>query len=66
MPRRRLFRDVPGDEFIGDVVEIVADNVRLRPEPQHIIPNAPNESGFPPCRDCAQSVPGMGSDQAKF
>ncbi|HEY1940902.1 MAG TPA: hypothetical protein VGH40_02160 [Roseiarcus sp.] len=33
-PQWPLFHDVPSDELIDDVVEIVADAVRLRENPQ--------------------------------
>src|SRR6202012_5998360 len=47
MSQWRLFRDVPSNELIGDVVEIVANNMWLGPDSQHIVPDPPNESGFP-------------------
>jgi hypothetical protein len=31
---------VPGDELIGDVIEVVADNIRLRADAESIIADA--------------------------
>jgi hypothetical protein len=66
LPQRLPFRDVPSDELVGDIVEIVADDVRLRADPQDVIPDAPDQSSFPPGRHRAQRVPGMASDKAKL
>ena len=60
------FCDVPGDEPVGDGVEIVADDLRLRADRQHIVPDATNEGAFPSGRDGTERVPGMASDQAKL
>ena len=66
MPDQRRCGAVPCDELIGDVGEIVTDDVRLGTDPQHVIPAAPDKGGFPTGGDRAQRVPGMAGDQAKL
>ena len=66
MPQRRRLRNMPGDELIGDVMEIGTDDVRLRPDRQHIIPDAPNQRGLPSGGDGPERIPGMARDQAQL
>jgi hypothetical protein len=60
------FCAVPGDQLIGDVVEIVFDDSGLRSDSQYIVPGPPDECAFPPRRDRAERVPGMAGDQAEL
>jgi hypothetical protein len=60
-----LFADVPGNELIGNVIEVLPDDVWLRTNRQHIVPGAPDKRAFPTSRDCAERVPGVAGDQAK-
>src|SRR5215472_8313790 len=66
IPRLALLRAVSGDQLIGDVAEIVADDLRLGTHRQHIVPGPADESGLPSGGDCAQRVPGMASDKTKL
>src|SRR5215472_15661398 len=62
----RRFRHMSGDKLIGDVVEIVADDVRLRADAKHLIAGAPDERPFPSSGDRAEYVPGVAGDKAKL
>ena len=57
---------MPGDEQIGDIVEIAADNVRLRAYFQHIVANTFDQRGLPTGRDGAESVPGVAGDHTEL
>ena len=57
---------VLGDELVGDVVEVVADNLRLRADVQHIIADTFDQRGLPACRDGAERVPGVAGDHAEL
>jgi hypothetical protein len=57
---------VSGDELIGDVVEVVADDLRLRTDAKHIVTHAFDQRGLPAGRDSAESVPGVASDQTEL
>ena len=57
---------MPGDELIGDVVEVVTDNVRLRADVQHIVADALDQRGLPACGDGAERVPGVAGDHAEI
>ena len=53
---RRACR-VSSDKLIGDVVEVIADNLRLRTDSQHIVADTLDERGLPARRYGAESVP---------
>jgi hypothetical protein len=57
---------VSGDELSSDVVEVVADDLRLRADSQQIITNTLDQRPFPACRDGPQRVPGMASDKTEL
>jgi hypothetical protein len=57
---------VSGDELIGDVVEVGADNLGLRTDSQHIVADTFDQCGLPAGRDGAKSVPGVASDQTEL
>src|SRR5262249_57048021 len=50
---------VPVDELIGDIVEVVGDNVRLRANAQNIVADTLDQRGFPARCDGAERIPGM-------
>jgi hypothetical protein len=53
---------VPGDELVGDVVEVIADDLRLRAHPQQIVAGPSDQRRFPARRHGAERVPGMAGD----
>ena len=57
---------MPGDELIGDVIEIIADDLRLRADPQKVVADPLDQRRFPPGRDGAERVPGMARDKAEL
>ena len=57
---------MPGNELIGDVVEIVADDHRLRADTQDIIAHPLDQSRLPSGRHGAESVPSMARDQTEL
>ena len=57
---------VPGDELIGNVIQVVADDLRLRADPQNIVADALDQRCFPAGRDGAERVPCMAGDQAEL
>ena len=59
---------MPGDELIGDVVEVVADNVRLRAYCQHIVADSLNlnQRRFPAGGDGADRIPGVTRDETEL
>ena len=54
----------PRDQLIGDVVQVFADDMRLRADPQHVVAGPPDQRGLPAGGDGAQGVPGVAGDQA--
>jgi len=57
---------VSSDELIGDVVQIAADDLRLRPDPQHVIADPFDQRRFPTSRDGAKRVSRMAGDKAEL
>ena len=57
---------MPGDQLIGYVIEIVADDVRLRSNSQYIVAVAFDQRSLPAGRNGAERVPSMAGDQTKF
>ena len=55
-----------GDELIGDVVEVIADDLRLRTNGKEIIALALDQCGFPAGRHGAERIPGVSGDHAKL
>ena len=54
------------DKLVRDIIQVVADNLRLGADPQKIIANTLDQRSFPACRDGAERVPSMASDHAEF
>jgi hypothetical protein len=57
---------VPSGQLIGDVIEVVADDLRLRANPQNIVADALDQRGLPAGRHGAERVPGMAGDHAEL
>jgi hypothetical protein len=57
---------VPGDQLIGDVVEVFADNLRLRAYSQHIVADALDQRALPARRDGPECVPGVTGNEAEL
>ena len=55
-----------GDELVGYVVEIVANNVRLRANSQDIVAGTLDQRRFPARCHGAESIPRVAGDQAKL
>ena len=58
---RRL---VSGDELIGHVVQVVADDMGLRSDFQNIVADTLDQRALPARRDGAESVPGVARKQS--
>ena len=56
---------VSGNELIGDTVQIIADDLRLRADSQDIVAGAPDQRCFPPSRHRAKRVPCMARDKTE-
>ena len=54
------------DELIGDVVQILAHEFRLRTDAQKIIADTFDERTFPSRRHGADGIPGMASDETEI
>jgi hypothetical protein len=57
---------MPGDELIGNVVEVVTDDVRLRAYSQDIVARALDQRSLPSRRDCAKGVPRVAGDKTEL
>lgn len=57
---------MPGDELIGDVVEVVADDLRLRADIEHVVADTFDQRRLPAGRDRAERVPGVAGDHAEL
>jgi hypothetical protein len=57
---------VPRDELIGHIVEVVADDLRLRADSQDVVADTLDQRRFPARRDGAQRVPGMAGNQTEL
>jgi pimeloyl-ACP methyl ester carboxylesterase len=67
--RKRLWSGpylVPGDEPVGDIVEVVADDLRLRTDSQNIVAGTLDQRCLPARRDGAQGIPCVTSDKAEL
>src|SRR6185312_4587650 len=51
--------DVPDDQLIGDVVEVVTNDLRLGTYAKEIVADALDQGRFPTGCHCAEGVPGM-------
>ena len=55
-----------GDELIGNVIQVVADDLRLRADRQNIVAYPFDQRGFPASGHSAEYVPGVASDHAEL
>jgi hypothetical protein len=56
---------VSGDKLISDIVEVVADNLRLRAT-SNIIPDTLDQRSLPACGDGAEGIPCVAGDKAEL
>jgi hypothetical protein len=54
---------VPGNESIGDIVEVVADDLRLRAYSQDVVSDTLDQCRLPAGRDRADGVPCVAGDK---
>jgi hypothetical protein len=64
--RHPILVGVTGDQLVGDVGEVHAGHLRLRPDVQERIARPQDKRGLPTRRDGTQRVPGVAGDQAHF
>src|ERR1700749_1540164 len=57
---------VPPDELVRDVVEIIADQLRLRADTEQIVAAALDQRGAPAGGEGAERVPGVTGDQEEL
>ncbi len=57
---------MPGDQLIGDVIEVVADNLRLRTDPEEVVARTLDQRRAPACRDGAERVPGVAGNETEL
>jgi hypothetical protein len=48
---------VSGDKLVGNVIQVIANDLRLRANSQNIVAGALDQRGFPAGRDGAERVP---------
>jgi len=58
--------DVALDKLIGDVVQVIAHDLRLRADAQHIIAGTLDQRRLPSRCDGAQRIPGVAGDQTEL
>ena len=64
--RRLISSPVPGDELAGNIIQVIADELRLRADSQNIVADPLDQRGFPAGSDGAERVPGMAGDETKL
>jgi hypothetical protein len=57
---------VPSNKLVRDIVEVVADDLRLGAHSQQIIANTLDQRSLPACRNGAQRVPSMAGDKTEL
>ena len=57
---------VSSDELVGDVIQVIADDLRLGADAQNIVADPLDQRGFPARRHGAKRVPGMARDKAEL
>src|SRR5262245_43477229 len=57
--------DVPSDEPVADIFEVIADNLWLRTDAQDIVADTLDQRGLPARRDGAERVPCVAGDKAE-
>jgi hypothetical protein len=54
-----------GDQLIGNVIQVIADDLRLRANSQNVVADALDQRCFPTGRDGAKRIPCMTGDKAE-
>jgi hypothetical protein len=57
---------VSSDKLIGNVVQVIADDLRLRADSQNIVADPLDECGLPARRHGAKGVPGVARDETEL
>jgi len=57
---------VPSDELIGNAVQVIAHDLRLRADPQNIVADALDQSCLPARCDGAEGVPCVAGDKTEL
>jgi hypothetical protein len=57
---------VSGDQLIGNIIEVIADDLRLRADSQNIVADPFYQRCFPAGSDGAERVPGMAGDETEL
>ena len=57
---------VSGDKLIGNVIEVIANELRLRTDSQNIVADPLDQRGFPAGRHGAKRIPCMTGDKAEL
>ena len=52
-----------GNKLIGNVAQIIADDLRLRTDSQNIVARSFDQRGFPAGSNCAERIPCMAGDK---
>ena len=55
-----------GDELIGNVIQVIADGLRLRADSQNIVAYSLDQRCFPAGRNGSKRVPCMAGDKAEL
>ena len=57
---------MPVDKVIGHIIQVIADDLRLRPNSQNIVSDPLDQRRFPAGRHGAERVPRMARDKAEL
>ena len=57
---------VSGNELIGNVVEVIADKLRLRADAQQVVADTLDQRRLPARRDGAKRVPCVAGDETEL
>ncbi len=57
---------VPCNELIGNVIQIIADELRLRAYAQDVVADTLDQRGVPARGDGTERIPGVAGDQAEL
>ena len=57
---------VPDDELVGHIIQVIADDLRLRTNIQQVVTDALDQRRLPTGGHCTKRVPGMAGNQAKL
>jgi hypothetical protein len=57
---------VPGDELVGNIIQVIADELRLGADSQNIVADPLDQCSFPTGSDGAERVPGMAGDETEL